>query len=183
MGIDCCSCFRSTYSALGKKEEEEEKARVASLTPYEKEMELRELDEKIARLNTLRGINTGELYTLRGKFKALARDYGVGFMVWYWCIWTCTCALTYAAIEIGGVDALALLARVDAWTGYDMSARTDPALGTIGLTIAVNELLEPLRLPIVVSTTRPVVDFFTNGAERQSCYLGKELGEGIAMKE
>jgi len=49
-------------------------------TPYQKEIELRELDSEIARLQTLRGINTGELYTMRGKFKALTRDYGIGFM-------------------------------------------------------------------------------------------------------
>jgi len=71
------------FSVIPQDEEEKEKERVASLSKYEKEMELRGLDKKIAKLNTLRGINTGELYTFRGKFKALARDYGVGFMVWY----------------------------------------------------------------------------------------------------
>jgi len=49
---------------------------------YQKEIELRDLDKELSRLNTLRGINSGELYTFRGKFKALARDYGVGFMAW-----------------------------------------------------------------------------------------------------
>eukprot|EP00568_Trieres_chinensis_P018896 CAMPEP_0183329504 /NCGR_PEP_ID=MMETSP0160_2-20130417/84828_1 /TAXON_ID=2839 ORGANISM="Odontella Sinensis, Strain Grunow 1884" /NCGR_SAMPLE_ID=MMETSP0160_2 /ASSEMBLY_ACC=CAM_ASM_000250 /LENGTH=202 /DNA_ID=CAMNT_0025497695 /DNA_START=105 /DNA_END=713 /DNA_ORIENTATION=- len=149
------------YSALSKDEEEEEKRRVEILSPYQKEMELRDLDAKIAKLNTLRGINTGELYTMRGKFKALARDYGVGFMVWYWCVWVTTCGLTYVAIDVGDVDAMAILARVDNWTGWDLSNKVDPTLGTIGLTIAVNELLEPLRLPIVVFTVKPVVDFFS----------------------
>eukprot|EP00566_Odontella_aurita_P028258 CAMPEP_0113559776 /NCGR_PEP_ID=MMETSP0015_2-20120614/19077_1 /TAXON_ID=2838 /ORGANISM="Odontella" /LENGTH=193 /DNA_ID=CAMNT_0000461435 /DNA_START=103 /DNA_END=680 /DNA_ORIENTATION=- /assembly_acc=CAM_ASM_000160 len=135
--------LRRHYSAISKEEEEAEKQRVSGLSQYQKEMELRDFDAQIAKLNTLRGINTGELYTLRGKFKALARDYGVGFMVWYWCIWTSTCALTYAAIEIGGVDAIELLARADKWTGWDISTKVDPTLGTIGLTVAVNELLEP----------------------------------------
>ena len=70
------------YSALSHQEEEDEKKRVELLSKYEKEIELRKLDKDIARLNTLRGINTGELYTFRGKFKALARDYGMGFMAW-----------------------------------------------------------------------------------------------------
>jgi hypothetical protein len=56
--------------------------RVEGLSKYEKEMELRNFDKELARFNTLRGINTGELYTFRGKFKALARDYGMGFMAW-----------------------------------------------------------------------------------------------------
>jgi hypothetical protein len=149
------------YSALSKDDEEAEKQRVAGLSDYEKEIELRDLDAKLAKLNTLRGINTGELYTLRGRFKFLARDYGIGFMMWYWTVWCSTAALTYASIEVLGVDAMALFARVDGWTGYDISSKVDPTLGTIGLTIAVNELLEPLRLPIVVFSTKPVVDFFS----------------------
>lgn len=70
------------FSVLSKEEEEQEKKRVEGLSKYQKEIELRALDKELARLNTLRGINTGELYTFRGKFKALARDYGVAFMAW-----------------------------------------------------------------------------------------------------
>jgi hypothetical protein len=70
------------FSVLSKEEEDEEKKRVEGLSKYQKEIELRALDKELARLNTLRGINTGELYTFRGKFKALARDYGVAFMAW-----------------------------------------------------------------------------------------------------
>eukprot|EP00555_Chaetoceros_dichaeta_P003577 CAMPEP_0198252272 /NCGR_PEP_ID=MMETSP1447-20131203/2796_1 /TAXON_ID=420782 /ORGANISM="Chaetoceros dichaeta, Strain CCMP1751" /LENGTH=150 /DNA_ID=CAMNT_0043937455 /DNA_START=203 /DNA_END=655 /DNA_ORIENTATION=- len=146
---------------MPKDEEEKEKERVASLSKYNKEIELRGLDKKISKLNTLRGINTGELYTLRGKFKALARDYGVGFMIWYWTVWSSTALLTYAAIEIGNVDAIAIIAKADAWTGYEISTKIDPTIGTIGLTMAVNEMLEPLRLPVVVLTTKPVVEAFS----------------------
>ena len=152
---------RRQYSVLSKEEEEMEKARVASLSDYEREVELRELDAQISKLNTLRGINTGELYTMRGKFKFLAKEYGMGFMMWYWTVWTTTAILTYGSIELLDVDAIALLAKVDNFTGYDISSKVDPTLGTIGLTIAVNELLEPLRLPIVVMTTKPVVDTFS----------------------
>lgn len=146
------------YSSLPKDEEEKEKQRVNLLSENQKSKELKEFDKEISRLNTLRGINTGELYTFRGKFKALARDYGMAFMAWYWIVWTSTAGLTYAAIEVGGVDVIALLARVDVLTGYEISSKVDPTIGTIGLTVAVNELLEPLRLPIVVFTTKPIVD-------------------------
>ena len=37
----------------------------------------------------------------------------------------------------------------------------DPTLGHIGLALAVNECLEPLRLPLVVLTTKPMVDFIS----------------------
>ena len=68
----------SSFSSLPPEEEKEEKSRVDSLTPYQKEIELRKLDQQLSRLNTLRAINTGELYTFRGKFKMLSRDYGMG---------------------------------------------------------------------------------------------------------
>lgn len=53
------------YSPMTKDEEEAEKQRVSKLSDYQKEMELRDLDRQIAKLNMLRGINNGELYTMR----------------------------------------------------------------------------------------------------------------------
>eukprot|EP00543_Licmophora_paradoxa_P004631 CAMPEP_0202449600 /NCGR_PEP_ID=MMETSP1360-20130828/8313_1 /ASSEMBLY_ACC=CAM_ASM_000848 /TAXON_ID=515479 /ORGANISM="Licmophora paradoxa, Strain CCMP2313" /LENGTH=152 /DNA_ID=CAMNT_0049067559 /DNA_START=54 /DNA_END=512 /DNA_ORIENTATION=+ len=143
---------------MTKEEEDAEKERVAGLSDFQKEIELRGLDREIALLNMKRGINTGELYTFRGKFKALARDYGFPFMAWYWTVWTSTAILTYFAIEIGNVDALALIAKVDGWTGLRISTYIDPTVGTIGLVLAINELIEPLRLPLVIVTTKPVVN-------------------------
>lgn len=146
------------YSSLSKEDEDKEFERVKLLSQSQKDKELNELDKEIARLYSLRGINTGDLNTFRGRFKALARDYGIAFMAWYWVVWTSTAALTYAAIEVGGIDAIALIAKVDNLTGFEISQKIDPAVGTIGLTLAVNEMLEPLRLPIVVFTTKPIVD-------------------------
>lgn len=77
-----CVSISRFFSVLSKEDEESEKKRVAGLSKYQKEIELRDLDKELARLNTLQGINTGELYTFRGKFKALARDYGMAFMAW-----------------------------------------------------------------------------------------------------
>ena len=154
----------SSFSALPPDEEQAEKERVASLTPYQKEMELRQLDSELARLQTLRGINTGELYTLRGKFKMLSRDYGMGFLAWYWSVWFATAGISYVAIEVGGVDPLMVAAKVESFLGWERDAiagKLDPTLGQIGLVVAVNECLEPLRLPFVVMTTKPVVNFFT----------------------
>ena len=154
----------SSFSALPPDEEGREKSRVGSLTPYQKEMELRKLDSELARLQTLRGINTGELYTFRGKFKMLSRDYGVGFMAWYWTVWFATAGLSYAAIEMGGVDPMVVAAKVEnfmGWEAMSISGKLDPTLGQIGLVVAVNECLEPLRLPFVVVTTKPVVNFFS----------------------
>jgi len=146
------------YSPMTSDEEEAEKNRVASLSLVQKDQELRKIDRELALLYMKRGIITGELYTLRGKWKALARDYGIPFMVYYWTVWCCSATLVYAGIKFGGIDAIELAAKLDVYTGWTLSQHLSPDGGTIGLTIAVNEMLEPLRLPIVVLTTKPVVD-------------------------
>lgn len=160
-GSTCTSLYQERFfSALSKEEEEKEKNRVEGLTKYEKEIELRELDKQIAILNTKRGINTGELYTMSGKVKALARDYGAGYMVWYFTVWSSCACMIYSAITLGNVDAMAIIAKVDGYTGFDLSNKVDPTLGTIGVTLVANEILEPIRLPFVIMTTKPVVEFF-----------------------
>lgn len=153
----------SSYSSIPPDEEEKEYERVAALSDYQKEMELRKLDAEIARLQTLRGINTGDLYTLRGKYKILARDYGMGFMAWYGAVWVTTAGLTYAAFELGGVDPIMVMTKAETWLSLEHGAITgkvDPNLGQLGLVLVINELLEPLRLTFVVMTTRTVVDTF-----------------------
>lgn len=146
------------YTPMTAEEEEDEKTRVAALSPVQKASELKGMDKQLALLNMKRGINTGEQYTIRGKFKAMTRDYGIPFMAWYWTVWFSTATLVYGCIELGNVDAIALIAQVDGYTGWSVSTKIDPTFGTIGLTLAINELLEPLRLPVVVLTTKPVVD-------------------------
>jgi hypothetical protein len=59
---------------MTKQEEEAEKQRVAGLTAFAKDQELRQLNRQIAKLEMLRGINTGELYTWRGRYKELSRN-------------------------------------------------------------------------------------------------------------
>lgn len=54
---------------MTEQEEEKEKARVAHISPEEKDQELRALNRQLVRLERLRGINTGELYTWSGRYK------------------------------------------------------------------------------------------------------------------
>lgn len=148
------------YTPLSPVEEDAEKQRVASLSEFQKDQELRKLNREIAKLETLKGINTGELYSWRGRYKALARDYGMPLLVWYWAVWTSTFALCYGSIEAGNVDTMALIAQMDARFGWDMASKVDPEMGKIGMAFVLNELAEPLRLPIVIVTVKPVMDRF-----------------------
>jgi hypothetical protein len=143
---------------MTKQEEESEKQRVAGLTAFAKDQELRQLNRQIAKLEMLRGVNTGELYTWRGRYKELSRNYGMPLMLWYGTCWTTTAVMVYAAVEIFGVDAMSWIAAADSFTGFDLASKVDPDFGKAGLVLVVNEMLEPVRLPIVILTCKPVVD-------------------------
>jgi len=145
---------------MSKEEEEEEKARVAQLTPFQKDQELRSLNRQIARLEVQRGINTGELYTWSGRYKQLSRDYGFPLVAYYFCCWSATGIGILALMHVGGFDALAFIGKVDAYTGLDLSSKIEPEWGKIGVAVVLNEVIEPLRLPIVILTVKPVVDRF-----------------------
>jgi hypothetical protein len=148
------------FTPMTDQQEQEEKVRVTTLTPFQKDQELRQYNREIAKLEMRKGINTGDLYTWSGRYRALARDYGLPLMAWYWAVWGSTCVVCYGAIHVGGIDAMALLAQIDARTGFDFVSKVDPSVGKIGLAVIVNELVEPVRLPLVIVTVKPVVDQF-----------------------
>lgn len=58
------------------------------------------LDEEIKVLTRRRAVLSGELYTLRGRFKAMGRDYGLPFMVWWTAVWLATGVGIYSAISV-----------------------------------------------------------------------------------
>ena len=153
--IDTCCRW---YTPMTKEEEEIEKARVSHLSPEEKESELRNLNREIAKLETIRGINTGELYTWSGRYKSLVKNYGFPLFAYYWTLWATMGGVVYLGIDFGGLDAMALLDRIDATLGWSVSDKVDPQLGKMGVALILNECLEPVRLPLVVVTLKPVMD-------------------------
>ena len=139
-------------------QEEAEKLRVAALTLEQRDYELRQYNRQLAVLQMKRGINTGELYTWAGKYKALARDYGMPLLIWYWTIWATTGIVCYGTITLFNVDTIYLLQQLDAQTGFHLSEQVNPEHGKIGMALIVNEIIEPIRLPIVIVTVKPVID-------------------------
>jgi hypothetical protein len=146
------------YTPMSKDEEEAEKVRVSKLTAFDKEQELRKLNREVARLEMLRGINTGELYTWTGRYKKLATEYGLPLTGYYAVCWFTTACMIYGSITVFDVDVLMYIAKADAYFDWDLARKIDPKLGTIGATIVLNELVEPIRLPFVILTVKPVVD-------------------------
>ena len=51
-----------------------------------------------------------------------------------------------------------LLAKIDNKFGWSLCDKVDPQLGKIGLVLMINELLEPIRLPLVITTLKPAMD-------------------------
>ena len=146
------------YSPMTKEEEEAEKQRVAKLSDFKKEQELRQLNREILRLSMLKGINTGELYSLRGRYTLLLKDYGMPMMAYYGATWFTTGVLLFLAAEVGGMDATAVLDYADSYTGLNLASQVDPTLGKLGIVLILNEMLEPIRLPFVVLTAKAVID-------------------------
>ena len=62
------------------------------------------------------------------------------------------------AATMGGLDAMNVISYADSITGFNLSSKVDPQLGKIGLALVVNEMMEPIRLPFVVATLKPVMD-------------------------
>ena len=149
---------RRWYTPMTGEEQETEKMRVSNLSAFQKETELRDLNRQIARLEVLRGINTGELYTWRGRYKGLMRDYAFPLFVYYWAVWSTMGAGVYLSIGLGGLDAMEVIGWFDGATGFNLTSRVDPTLGTIGLALVINEGLEPFRLPFVVATLKPMME-------------------------
>lgn len=149
---------RRFYTPFTDDEKEKERLRVSSLTPFQKDQELRQLNRKIAKLEVLRGINTGELYTWSGRYKQLSRDYGMPMMMYYFGCWSITGLSILGLIQVSGIDTMTWIETVDSYMNWNIASKVDPQMGKIGMTLLLNELIEPIRLPIVILTVKPVVD-------------------------
>mmetsp|Transcript_30739 Transcript_30739/g.35049 ORF Transcript_30739/g.35049 Transcript_30739/m.35049 type:complete len:209 (+) Transcript_30739:81-707(+) len=145
----------SYYSteAIASDREKGERERVVRLSEKEKDMELRQLNREIALLKMKLGINTGDLYTYKGKISTLIKDYGIPFIIYDKLSYITACLASYVGISLSGINAASLLASYT-------SVQVDPAIGTVGLALATTELIEPLRFFIIISTTKSIVDYF-----------------------
>jgi Protein of unknown function (DUF1279) len=156
LGLSICRY----YSPMTEEEKKAETKRVKNLTAEQKNYELRDIDRQLSLLYMKRDINTGDILTYRGRFKALMREYGFYMVAWYGTVWFTMGVMIYTAIEVGGVDVIALAARFDSLSGSNIENHLNPSVGAVGLTLVINECLEVIRTPFVVMTTKPMVDKF-----------------------
>ena len=86
-------------------EDRSEREEALAIPKEERDAQVAELDEQIKALTRRRAVLTGELYTLRGKFKSMGRDYGLPFMVWWTAVWLCTGVGVFAGITVSSCAA------------------------------------------------------------------------------
>jgi hypothetical protein len=128
------------------------------LDPEARKKEFDELQGERDHLQLLLQELGGRKLSTTGRYQQLVQRYGLPFLGWYWVVWSASGAVVYGAIEILGADAMLYIEQWDAWTGWGIQSHVDPEWGTIGLAVAMNEILEPLRLPFVLVTVKPLID-------------------------
>ena len=92
------------------------------------------------------------------RIKSMFKEHGPVFVAYYVTTWTAGAAVCYGGITIAGIDGIALLKylTVDEMllqhTRIDISGWS-PALINGLIALELNELLEYVRLPVVIATT------------------------------
>lgn len=89
--------------------------------------------------------------------KDTAAKYGKFFVLYYSGVWALTGLACVGTIEYVGADAALGVARQ--WVDIDTS-RFNPRFVNIGVGLAINELIEPLRFPLGVLTVKPAFNAY-----------------------
>eukprot|EP01134_Creolimax_fragrantissima_P007359 CFRG7359T1 len=96
--------------------------------------------------------------------RSMMKEYGASFLVYWTAVWVGTGFTTYGVVTYAGPDvALSAIKKLgvdtDAWD-------INPNHVNIGVAVAINEMIEPIRFPICVATTPAVVRFIKNVMKR-----------------
>lgn len=87
-----------------------------------------------------------------------AKTYGKFFLVYYTGVWIFTGIVSVATIEYLGADAVLGLGK-DYLPAIDTS-RFNPRFVNIGVGLAINEMIEPVRFPLGVLSVKPAYGLY-----------------------
>mmetsp|Transcript_98384 Transcript_98384/g.261404 ORF Transcript_98384/g.261404 Transcript_98384/m.261404 type:complete len:256 (-) Transcript_98384:138-905(-) len=124
------------------------------------------LEERVQKLEAALEAQQAKLVAVEKMAKkrgimAMFMEYGAPLAVWYCTAWASTFFLLYMLLEweiVSWQDSLRPL-----FEGLGLGAyvdRLDPTVGNVVIAFTVNELLEPLRLPFVIATGKPMIELF-----------------------
>lgn len=99
----------------------------------------------------------------KGGFAQLITEYGAPFVVWYFLIWSGSLLSIYGLLECGLISWQDTLAPLFQALGLDDYVhRIDSTMGSVVIAIVVNEILEPIRFPVVVLTLKKAMKVFND---------------------
>ena len=85
---------------------------------------------------------------------ALVKEHGVPFLIYWTGVWACTGVGTYFVLEVTGVDSVSFIRSL----GIDLDV--SPQTGNIGVAVAINEMMEVVRLPVCIATFKPMHNMY-----------------------
>jgi hypothetical protein len=89
------------------------------------------------------------------------KQYGLPFLVWETVAWGGTFIVVYAGVSsYGGYEAVVPALKQMGIDRYVHIDSLDPQYGNIAIAFAINEALEIVRFPFVVSTTPAVANWW-----------------------
>eukprot|EP00397_Hematodinium_sp_SG-2012_P026182 GEMP01027409.1.p1 GENE.GEMP01027409.1~~GEMP01027409.1.p1 ORF type:complete len:203 (+),score=44.68 GEMP01027409.1:234-842(+) len=95
----------------------------------------------------------------KGGIAKLFTEYGAPFVAWYFSLWAGGLATLYGVMQFGLVgwqDAKEFLIGLGVDKYYDLD-NVDPKTGNFAVAFLLNELVEPLRLPLAIATIKPLM--------------------------
>jgi len=94
----------------------------------------------------------------KGGMMQLVTQYGAPFALWYGACWAGMWFSLYVLLEAGLVSWQETLQPLFESLGLDSYVeRVDPSTGNVVIAFLVNELIEPVRFPLVLATGLPVI--------------------------
>jgi len=101
-----------------------------------------------------------------GKFRGLLEKYGKAFLAYYVAAWFFTGVSLFGALQLDVVNYFTIVksakraATITGLGGFVDIERLDtidPVCGKLGLAVAVNEIIDPLRILFCIATINPLL--------------------------
>lgn len=94
----------------------------------------------------------------KGGLMEIVTRYGAPFVVWYAVMWAGSWFGIYTLLEMGFVSWQDTLPALESFGLGQYVEKVDPSTGNMVLALVINEIIEPIRFPLVLATSKPVID-------------------------
>eukprot|EP00039_Didymoeca_costata_P023071 m.5899 g.5899 ORF g.5899 m.5899 type:complete len:207 (+) comp3431_c0_seq1:157-777(+) len=99
----------------------------------------------------------------KAKIQTLVAKYGLPFLVIWTGLWGVSGAAIFGAAQAGIFEPMVVIDWIDGVFDSDLRGKIDPSWGNLAVAIVLNEAIEPLRFPVAVAVTPPILRMFGRG--------------------